>query len=475
MYCFFFTQVDSLFIMEEIERENEALRAKLRSCSKLNTFYHETQEETARLNQLLSSKDGIIAELRARLGKYEKTVVGDGEDTFVVGPSNSLVESLCKEICKLKLKLKETEADTAQSKTEVQRLQEKLKQKDEELAAIRERPEQEKEREIQQLRFTLAERDRTQATRTVLCNSLAEEAEELRAQLGATVQVCQELLGRLEKEKSKSSFTDHRVEIQETSHSSEVVHLKAIINKLEEDNNQLKQRVAYVESLNSKWQKYDSSREEYVRGLCQKLKESNGLASTNPLLTQTTSARNVALFQQEILRLNGLLQDKMLECERLSRERDEYHRRDQERVQMLEQQVLAYIEDFKSERADRERAQSKIMDLQDEVTRLQLQIRTQASLIKLGKTNFDKTPSKKKVHDTASPRRLHMGFKKSSQRKPEMAEPLRNSPPETSSKRTITNTAAQAAAELQCPRCLTTYDDEHAADYLNHWDECAKL
>lgn len=38
-------------------------------------------------------------------------------------------------------------------------------------------------------------------------------------------------------------------------------------------------------------------------------------------------------------------------------------------------QVLAYIEDFKSERADRERAQGKILDLQEEVGRLQLQIR----------------------------------------------------------------------------------------------------
>lgn len=42
-------------------------------------------------------------------------------------------------------------------------------------------------------------------------------------------------------------------------------------------------------------------------------------------------------------------------------------------------QVLAYVEDFKSERADRERAHGKIQDLQEEVGRLQLQIRVQAS------------------------------------------------------------------------------------------------
>lgn len=77
-----------------------------------------------------------------------------------------------------------------------------------------------------------------------------------------------------------------------------------------------------------------------MRGLCQKLKESNGLASTGPTLTQTQAAGSKALFQQEIARLNGLLQDKMMECERLSRERDDNTRRDHERIQMLEQQVF---------------------------------------------------------------------------------------------------------------------------------------
>ncbi|KAK7166119.1 hypothetical protein R3I93_006024 [Phoxinus phoxinus] len=446
--------------MDEIKRENEALRAKLRSCSTLNTFNHETQQDIARLNHLVTSKDGIIADLKARLGKYEKTVVIEGEDPYIVGPSKSLIESLCKEICKLKQKLMESEADTAQrlgtSKTEIQRLQEKLKEKDQELKTIRERPEQEKEREIQQLRSTLTERDRTQATRAVLCNSLAEEAEQLRAQLGATVQVCQELLGHMEKEKSKTAMTDQRAQDNETKDSPEIPRLNVIISKLEEENDQLKKRVAYVESLNSKWQKYDSSREEYVRGLCQKLKESNGLASAGPTLTQTQAVGSMALLQQEIARLNGLLQDRMMECERLCRERDDNKRRDQERIQMLEQQVLAYIEDFKSERADRERAQGKILDLQDEVGRLQLQIRTQS------------------VQDASPSRRLHMGLKKVP-RPTDTAEPLRNSPPEASSKRTISNTAPQGAAELQCPRCLTTYDDEHAAEYLNHWDECAKL
>lgn len=94
-------------------------------------------------------------------------------------------------------------------------MQEKLKEKDQELETIRERPDQEKEREIQRLRFTLADSDRTQATRAVLCNSLSEEAEQLKAKLGATMQVCQELLERLDEEKSKTAMTDQRTEANE--------------------------------------------------------------------------------------------------------------------------------------------------------------------------------------------------------------------------------------------------------------------
>lgn len=76
-----------------------------------------------------------------------------------------------------------------------------------------ERPEHEKESEIQRLRASLAARDRERATRDVLCNSLADEAEQLRAQLGATVRVCEELLGRLERQKNLPAAADHKTQV----------------------------------------------------------------------------------------------------------------------------------------------------------------------------------------------------------------------------------------------------------------------
>ncbi|XP_060729134.1 TNFAIP3-interacting protein 2 isoform X2 [Tachysurus vachellii] len=400
---------------------------KLRSYATLNTFYHETRQEIVNLSKQISSRDGIIAELRTRLAKYERTcVIVEGEEPCLVGPSKSLVESLCREKYKLHQKLKEAEVESAQklesSKREIQSLQQQLREKEQML----EWPEHEKDREIQFLKAKLAAHTRVQATQHVLCNSLADEAEQLRGQLGTTVRVCEELLGRLEKQKNLPATSEHKTQVME---SAEVTHLHDIIAKLQDENQQLKNRVAYVENLNSKWQKYDQSREEYVRGLCQKLKEAEG----------------VTMYKQEINRLNGLLEETM---QRQSRERDD-------RMQMLEQQVLAYIEDFKSERADRERAQSKILDLQEEVGRLQLQIQSQNS----------REPT---------PRRTLANIKKSSRKQTETVGPLlRNSPPD--SRRPNAQLAASDACELQCPRCLTMYDEKHTNEYMNHWEECAKL
>lgn len=103
-----------------------------------------------------------------------------------------------------------------------------------------------------------------------------------------------------------------------------------------------------VEGLNAKWQKYDSSREEYVRGLCQRLKETSAhaVSSTDPggAGPGTRAGRGLGsassgLLHQEIARLNGLLDEKMRECVRLGREMEETRTRNQERIQTLEQQV----------------------------------------------------------------------------------------------------------------------------------------
>lgn len=91
-----------------------------------------------------------------------------------------------------------------------------------------------------------------------------------------------------------------------------------------------------VQGLNSQWQKYDSSREDYIRGLCLRLKETTG-----PGLMPGLGSVGSGLLHTEISRLNGLLEDKMRECASLRIEVEDTRRQTRERVQTLEQQVGA--------------------------------------------------------------------------------------------------------------------------------------
>lgn len=100
------------------------------------------------------------------------------------------------------------------SSQEIQRLNVQLREKELELENVRCQPDHEKDQEIQRLRSALEERERSEATRAVLCTSLAEEADQLRSQLGATVKVCQELLARMEKEKKGGEEVEVAAQLQ---------------------------------------------------------------------------------------------------------------------------------------------------------------------------------------------------------------------------------------------------------------------
>ncbi|KAJ8382965.1 hypothetical protein SKAU_G00037430 [Synaphobranchus kaupii] len=456
--------------MENFKTENEILKTKLQSYNTLNTIYHETRQEVASLTQQMCMKDNVIAELKSRLGRYEKTAVHlEGEEPLVFGPSTSLFDNLCKEIAKHKQILKDAETQSAQQmeayKLEIQELQQLVKEKDREIARITRRPQHEKDLEIQRLQRSLAEKERVQATRAVLCSSLAEEADQLRVQLGATVGVCQELLRRLEVKKREGGSEESHVHTQQSgeyTESANAAHLNPLVCELQEENKVLKQRVAYVESLNAKWQKYDSSREEYVKSLCQRLKGSSTRAGLVPA--------DAGMLQQEILRLNQQLEEKMEECSRIGRELEDVRRRDKEHIQMLEHQVLTYVDDFKSERSDRERAQSKIQDLEEEALRLKLQLRAQQD-----------------TKDVAGACRAHTAHRKTVRPQTDAAaatEPLpRKAADQPQKKRTGGQTTQpgsgrselRGVTDLQCPRCLMAYGDDQTAAFLKHCAECANL
>ncbi|XP_029017920.1 TNFAIP3-interacting protein 2 isoform X2 [Betta splendens] len=450
-----------------VNAENDAPKDRTRSYSTLNTLYHETRVEVELLNKEISLKDNIITDLKARLGKHERLCVNVGDnEPVVVGPSKSLLESLCKEICKLKQKRKDMEFKAARQEEEVQRLSVQLRQKDLELESLRCQPEHEKDREVQRLRLALEERERRDATRAVLCGSLAEEADGLRSQLGATARLCHKLLARLETD-ARGAAPEEAAPQQtpQAEESPDPSGVRGHVRQLQAENKQLKERVAYVQGLNSQWQKYDSSREDYIRGLCHRLKETSGLGSVG-----------AGLLHQEISRLNGLLEDKVGECSRLGREAEEARRRQQERIQTLEQQVLIYAEDFKSERADRERAQGHIDDLKEQVHQLKQQLLKQQG-------------AGREARDLVPVCRVHIGHRISPKRHKEPPEhmlrtnaeaPQPPAPaPAPRSPGTVVATPSLVwecpVSELQCPWCHAKFSESDAVEYMNHCEECAKL
>ncbi|XP_056264985.1 TNFAIP3-interacting protein 2 isoform X2 [Pseudoliparis swirei] len=456
---------------------SDSAAVKLRSCSALNTLHHETRQEIELLNKQICVKDNIIADLKSRLGRYERIcmAVGDNE-SVVIGPSKSLLESLCKEILKLKQKRSDGELKASRQTEEIQRLTVQLREKELELERVRCQPDHEKDQEVHRLRADLGERERAEATRAVLCTSLAEEADQLRGQLGVTVKVCQELLARLETDKKGGGGgggggeedVAQQQKSKEMPESSDVSGANAQISQLQEENQQLKQRVAYVQRLNSQWQKYDSSREDYIRGLCQRLKETSG-----PGLGSISTG----LLQREISRLNDLLEEKMSECARLSDEVEEMKRHYKERIQTLEQQVLIYADDFKSERADRERAQGQIQDLKEQIYQLKQQ-------------RHKKGASRESREVVVPMCRVHIGHRITPRRHKDSPDsPLLRTAAELQQQPAAAAAAAIAAAatpspawserpglsELQCPRCFATFSDTDAAEYMNHWEECARI
>ncbi|XP_035272874.1 TNFAIP3-interacting protein 2 isoform X1 [Anguilla anguilla] len=444
--------------MENIKAENDALISSYR----LNTLCHGTGQEIDSLSHQICLTDSTIADLEARLGKYEGTCKKvETEEPVILGHSKRSLESLCNEARNLKQILPDRPTEThaaQQSKTnkfEIDRLQQHAWETEWEISGIAGR--QQLQREFR--RGTHGGQWTSKDEQDRFYSSLEEN--QLRAQLAATIAVCQELLMRLERNGSPDKGT-HDLQFQEFTDSSKAANLNTVVCKLKEENRELKQRIAYVENLNSKWQKYDLSREEYVKGLCKRLKESNPLADlgaglgagAGPVLVRST------LLQQEIVRLNRLLDEKMNDCTKLSRELEDSRKQDQERIQTLEQQVLIYTDDFKSERADRERAQSRVQDLQEEVLRLQQ---------KLCKKQQER-------RDPPAACCVHIGHRMSAHVQADGAEPRVQPGPQRSSRQPATvRTDRQALTDLQCPRCFASYDEEHTAEFLKHWDMCANL
>uniref|UniRef100_H3B6S4 TNFAIP3-interacting protein 2 n=1 Tax=Latimeria chalumnae TaxID=7897 RepID=H3B6S4_LATCH len=465
--------------LEKVQRENRALKTKLQGYSTLSTFYHEARQQVQKLGSQLAAKDAALEELRSRLARYESLLAATGQpapaNQLHFGPSRSLVESLVEQLNEVKEQHRESQRTdhipTFTLSKEVEKLQQQLREKERELQRILNMPQCEKDLEIVRLRRSLAEKERLQATREVLCRSLTDEKEELRFQLAATAKMCQQLSQWLEQKQQPTLEEQMQTEPSFKCTNLESSQLRTMMCKIQEENKVLKQKVIHVEDLNAKWQKYDASREEYVKGLHQQLKELKTQKEQQHVVGPVKT--NVELMQQEILRLNRLLQEKMKECSRLKRELEDEMKasgEDRERIEMLQQQVIVYRDDFRSERKDRERAQSKIQELQEEIVCLQQQL-----------------AQRQEVRESGGLVRVHIGNHNHMHIETDTMEPLLGNSPDQSGSKGVNNhlESAEAAAPggssgskwrtegvLQCPGCMRMFNDELDEEFFKHISEC---
>ncbi|KAG8508659.1 TNFAIP3-interacting protein 2, partial [Galemys pyrenaicus] len=380
---------------------------------------------------------------------------------------------------------------------EIRRLAGKLEEQERETQRLLSRPQREREEEVLLLRRSVAEKERARTASAVLCRSLADETHRLRRTLAATAHMCQHLAScpgeqqraHVDAGGGSPEVGPERpwsVAVGPPEHTGEATSVQ-VVEKLREENRLLRQQVARAEDLNAKWQHYDGSRDEDVRGL---------QAPSPP-----------ELLRKEIARLNRQLAEEMsghrtarLALEAARRARDAAL----ERVQVLEQQaggagggqcglgsggvgraalsrsqsgvvtaarvqILAYKDDFTSERADRERAQSRIHELEETVASL----RRQASL--------------RQVARPAPPAPRVRGPLREGRRSPTRAEPDASAPAVSAGQRPGTAPCPESPGEgghpgapqrgqgdLQCPHCLRGSGDDQGEELFRHVAECCR-
>ncbi|XP_052592147.1 TNFAIP3-interacting protein 2 isoform X1 [Peromyscus californicus insignis] len=416
-----------------------------RAAAALCSLYHEAGQQLRRLQDQLAARDALIASLRTRLAALE----GD--------TAPSLVDALLDQVERFREQLRRQEegATETQLRQEVERLTERLEEKEREMQQLMSQPQHEQEKEVILLRKSVAEKEQARAASDILCRSLADETHQLRRTLAATAHMCQHLAKCLD-ERQHAQGDSGAESPDELGHTSRNASGKSVIEKLQEENRLLKQKVTHVEDLNAKWQRYDASRDEYVKGLHAQLKRRQV-----PLEPE--------LMKKEISRLNRQLEEKINDCAEAKQELAAVKMaRDTalERVQMLEQQILAYKDDFKSERADRERAHSRIQELEEKV----MSLMSQAS-------------QRQQDSREPGPCRIHTGNKTAKYLEMDALEhvapggwrPGPGSPQvELPAEGGHICIAHRGQGDLQCPHCLWCFSDEQGEAFLRHLSECCQ-
>ncbi|XP_027795933.1 TNFAIP3-interacting protein 2 isoform X3 [Marmota flaviventris] len=335
------------------------------AAAPLSGLYLEAGQQLRRLQDQLAARDALIARLRARLDALEGHA------------APSLVDALLEQVARFREQLRRQEggAAEAQLRQEVERLTEQLAEKEKETQQLMSQPQQAREKELVLLRRSVLEKERARAASHVLCRSLADETHQLRRTLAATAHMCQHLAKCLDEQHAQGDVGEKCLKEVGHSESIEPEHTdgdQAAVEKLQEENRLLKQKVTHL---------------------------------------------------------------------------------------------LAYKDDFASERADRERAQSRIQELEEKVTSLLYKASQRQDTQEEGPCWIHTRSRTAKYLETDV---LELGAPGGW--RPGPGSPQLESPAED----VCPSTAHRGQGDLQCPRCLGYFSDTQGEKFLRHVSECCQ-
>nr|XP_005554374.1 PREDICTED: TNFAIP3-interacting protein 2 isoform X2 [Macaca fascicularis] len=332
-----------------------------RAAAALCTLYHEAGQRLRRLQDQLAARDALIARLRARLAALE----GD--------TAPSLVDALLEQVARFREQLRRQEggAAEAQMRQEIERLTERLEEKEREMQQLLSQPQHEREKEVVLLRRSMAEGERARAASDVLCRSLANETHQLRRTLTATAHMCQHLAKCLDERQHAHRNVGARSPDQ-SEHTGGHTSVQSVIEKLQEENRLLKQKVTHI---------------------------------------------------------------------------------------------LAYKDDFMSERADRERAQSRIQELEERVSSLLHQVSWRQDSQEPDACRIHAGSKAAKYLATDALELMVPGGWRPGTGAQQLEPPAEGGHP---------GMAQRGQGDLQCPHCLECFSDEQGEELLRHVAECCQ-
>ncbi|KAL4232364.1 TNFAIP3-interacting protein 2 [Mactra antiquata] len=412
-------------LVQKLQEENQSYKLKKESTETVYKLLQESKTETVALQKKCSFFDATIRTLQSRLEAHGLSAdirPHEGEQ-YIPAPSKTVLDNLTRENKRLRnlvksksgdpeeyAKLQQKFEETDRERSELQLYLGSQQAKYAELETVLRASDNDKDKTINELREQLNLVKRELTTRDTQCTELSEETRMLQSQLEDVAKQCQELAKRLQE---KGQATDKLVQSTLKACKKDGSQTGVV-----EEVTSLKQRLKEITDMNKRWQEYNNQRDAYVKTL---IAENNDLTKRLSETADSQIPSDVQVEMNKILdearRLSRAVEEQKQIASRACSDRDKHkkeldgankviaalrkenqqlkQRRDtgnsddcSETIDALKAQIRICTEDFESERKDRERAQSRIVRLENDISRLKKEIET----VKRDPSRWEATP-----------------------------------------------------------------------------------